>query len=215
MEILSRTRRWVKVNPLSCFIILSIAVHLLLITVFSRRGETPEPREDLIRFDLREPVPEERRQVLPPPPPPEPAEELIAPEEPPPPPDPVPVAPRPAAEVILPEAAEPRKESEAPDRRPLPGYIASLQALVDREIEYPPPASRQRREGQVTVVFTLSRTGQLTSLTIAPGGRSSFTPFNREALRAVKRASPYFRPFPESVSDEELTFRLPIIFTLR
>jgi TonB family protein len=214
MEILSRARRWVKINPLSAFIIISIGVHLLLIVLFSRREETPDLREDLIQFDLREPIPEERRQILPPDPPPEPAEELIAPEEPPLPP-PAPAPPRPPAEIILPEVIEPREESEEPDRRPLPGYIASLQALIDREIEYPSPASRQRREGQVTVAFTLDRSGRLTSLTIAPGGESAFDPFNREAIRAVRRASPYFRPFPESVNDEELTFRLPIIFTLR
>lgn len=215
---LSRAWRWVRINPLSAFIILSIGVHLFLMALVARRSEAPGPRDNLIRFDLRDPVPAEKREPPPPEPPPAPAEELASPEEPPPPPpppEPAPPRPLPPAEVGLPPAPPDRPRVEDPARRPLPGYIDSLQAIIDREIEYPPLASRQRREGQVTVVFTLARSGELLSLAIDPEGFSSFPPFDREALRAVRRAAARFRPFPESVADEELTFRLPIIFTLR
>lgn len=214
---LSRAWRWVRINPLSAFIILSIGVHLFLIALVARRGAAPGPRDNLIRFDLRDPLPEVKRETLPPEPPPEPAEELSSPEEPPPPPpppEPVPRRPLPPAAVGLPPPPPDRERPENPRRR-VSGYIDSLQAIIDREIEYPPLASRQRREGEVTVVFTLVRSGELLSLAIAPEGLSSFEPFNREALRAVRRAAPRFPPFPESVPDRELTFRLPIVFTLR
>ncbi len=216
MEIVPSTRSWIKHNPLSAFLVLSIAAHFAIIFIFAFRGEDSDLSEALIRVELRDFAEKERREILPPAP--EPPEELNVPEAPPPPPpDPPPPAvpaPPPPAEVILPAPAEAGREPSPPARRRLPGYIASLQAIIDREIEYPAEASRQRIEGQVTVVFALARSGQLLDLAIAPGGDSPFEPFNREALRAVRRAAPRFFAFPESVGDEVLTFRLPIIFTL-
>jgi TonB family protein len=217
MEILSRAWRWIRINPLSAFIILSILLHLVLIFLLSRREVPPDPASDLIRFDLAPPpVPESPEEILPeiPEPPPEPAaepprEEAIPPPPPPPPED------RPAAGVVLPEPGEPPEKADIPSGPVLPGYIATLQAIIDREIEYPPLASRQRREGEVAVVFILQRSGRLLRLAIAPGGGSSFEPFNREALRAVRRAADRFPPFPDSLDGEDLTLRLPITFTLR
>ncbi|MDP8236130.1 MAG: energy transducer TonB [Candidatus Erginobacter occultus] len=216
MEILSRVWRWIRINPLSAFIILSILLHLVLIFLLSRREVPPDPALDLIRFDLASPpVPESPEEILSeiPEPPPEPAadpprEEVI-------PPPPPPAEERPSAGVILPEPAAPPGKAAVPAGPVLPGYIATLQAIIDREIEYPPLASRQRREGEVAVVFILHRSGRLLRLAIAPGGESSFEPFNREALRAVRRAADRFPPFPKSLEGEDLTFRLPITFTLR
>jgi len=219
MEFLARTRRWVRTNPLSAFIVLSIGVHLILILLISRRESSPRSGMELLQFVLAEPPAEGSREEPPPEisdPPPEPAQPPPAEEEiPPPPPAPPPPAPRSAAGVDLPAAPGSPAAGEADFLTVLAAYISSLQSSIDREIEYPLPASRQRREGEVTVVFTLHRSGRLRQLALAPGGRSGFEPFNREALRAVRRAAPAFPPFPESLSGEELTFSLPVIFSLR
>ncbi len=219
MELLPRTRRWVRTNPLSAFIILSIAVHLVLILFFSRRGDPAREERDLIRFDLaRPPAVEPPEELLPRAPelPPEPlAESPIEEENPLPPDPPPPEPPAPASGVTLPEvkaAAEPEEKSF---HEYLTGYIAILQAIIDREIEYPDLASRQRREGEVTVIVRLHRSGRLRQLALDPAGRSSFESFNREAVRAVRRAAPRFPPFPKNLPGEELTFRLPIVFSLR
>ncbi len=215
MEILSRAWRWIRINPLSAFIILSILLHLVLIFLLSRRDVPSDPARDLIRFDFAPPpVPESPEEILPEIPDlpqeqePEPLrEEKIAPPPPPP--------ARPDAAVTLPDPDEPPARADVSAGPVLPGYIATLQAIIDREIEYPPLASRQRREGEVAVAFILHRSGRLLRLAIAPGGKSTFEPFNREALRAVRRAADRFPPFPESLDGEDLTFRLPITFTLR
>lgn len=224
MELLSRAWRWVRINPLSAFILLSVGIHLLIFGVLSFRREPYQSDQELIRVDFREPPPEEvfeedLPELLPEPeefhPIPEEIpfpEELLPPEEPP---SSDPPEPIPAAEVVLPDPPPPPEDPEEPPSRVLPDYISALQSAIDRRIEYPPLASRQRREGEVMVVFTLHRSGRLLYLAVAPGGESPFAPFNREAIRAVNRAAPSFPPFPESVEDGELTFRLPIIFSLR
>lgn len=218
MEILSRAWRWIRINPLSAFIILSILLHLVLIFLLSRREVPPDSDFDLIRFDLAPPpVPESPEEILSEIPEslPEPAAEPPREEAIPPPPPPPPPPARPAAGVTLPDSGEPPEKAPVPAGPVLPGYISTLQAIIDREIEYPPQASRQRREGEVAVVFILHRSGRLLRLAIAPGGESAYEPFNREALRAVRRAADRFPPFPESLDGEDLTFRLPITFTLR
>ncbi len=228
MELPSRAWRWVRVNPLSAFILLSVGIHLVVFGILSLRRDPDRPDRDLIRIDLRDPSledifeeadPEPLLEPLPEPaadpPPPEEIqipEELPLPEEPPP---AVLPEPLPAAEVALPKPPAAPEEPEDPHTRILPDYISALQAAIDRQIQSPPLASRQRREGEVMVVFTLHRSGRLRHLAIAPGGESPFAPFNREAIRAVNRAGPTFRPFPDSIEDRELTFRLPIIFSLR
>ncbi len=216
MESPSRIRRWVRTNPLTAFIILSIAVHLVLIVFFSRREESGREERDLIRFDLARPFIEETREEIIPEPPPPPAPAPPREEEvPPPPPLPRSAPPALAAGVILPEVIRNAEPEEKSSRMDLPDYISRLQEIIDREIEYPPLASRQRREGEVAVVFILHRSGRLRRLAVEPGGRSAFEPFNREALRAVRRAANRFPPFPDNLPGEELTFRLPIIFSLR
>lgn len=214
MELLSRIRHWVRANPFSVFLILSVAVHLVVICIFSGREESPRDENCLIRFDFSRPPVEEFQA--------EPAGEIpsappIAPpieEEIPFPNPPLSTAePVPAVAIALPAATTAPKQKIP--RSDLLSYIAFLQAIIDQEIDYPPLASSQRREGEVTVVFILYRSGQLRRLAVDRNGRSSFEPFNREALRAVRRAAGRFPQFPESLSGEERTFRLPIIFSLR
>lgn len=216
MELLSRIRRWVRANPFSVFLIFSIAVHLVLICIFSGREASPRDEKCLIRFDFSQPpveeFPEELVAEIPSAPPIAPTHEEVIPFTHP----PLLVAdPVPAAAITLSGAVATAAPQQKIPRRDLPSYIAFLQAIIDQEIDYPPLASRQRREGEVTVVFILHRSGQLRRLAVDPGGGSSFEPFNREALRAVRRAAKRFPQFPESLSGEELTFRLPIIFSLR
>ena len=120
----------------------------------------------------------------------------------------------PATETTYPQIHSPSDTVEEVHAYALREYIAYLQDIIDLQLEYPEPASRQGREGEVTVIFTLDRTGKLLALSIPPEGRSAFHPFNRAALKAVRRAARYFDAFPEVLTKEAITFRLPIIFTL-
>ena len=93
-------------------------------------------------------------------------------------------------------------------------YIIDLGRQIDAQINYPDLAARMSLQGSVVVTFTLNRTGKLISLSIPHGGESKFDTFNREALRAVRRASANFSAFTDGLGEEAITFQLPVSFTL-
>ena len=118
-------------------------------------------------------------------------------------------------EVIFSAAPSVAIDAEAVRSRALGKYISYLQDIIDLKLEYPERASREGRAGEVTVLFTLDNTGQLLALSIPPEGQAAFHPFNRAALNAVREAARYFDSFPEIITKETITFRLPIKFTLK
>ncbi|MBI4708547.1 MAG: TonB family protein [Candidatus Omnitrophica bacterium] len=65
--------------------------------------------------------------------------------------------------------------------------------------------------GQVTVSFVVSSSGQLRDFRIADESLSSDDYLKRTALRILKDASP-FPPFPKELGDEDVSFNLTIIF---
>ncbi|MFH1038417.1 MAG: TonB family protein [PVC group bacterium] len=212
---------WIKKHPFVSFFLLSLLVHAIVITLTGGWGRlTGGGARELIECDYRE-LPEslaEEDQGLSGPVLPEPAlEESAEPEgEKTEPPLPEKAPARPAAAVVLLPDSNPAEtgNGESARARALEAYVAYLQDIIDFQIEYPERASREAREGEVTVVFILNRKGELLALGIPRDGASPFHPFNREALRAVQCAARYFDSFPEPLDDEEITFLLPIIFSL-
>jgi len=212
---------WIQSNPLAAFIILSILIHLIFIG-FTRQWNQSSSADgpEMIEFDYREirgkaaekkfeipqlPSPADKADL------PEPeykAEPIIPPAE------VLPPVDRGGQEVTLPPGPTSSLEPELTPAQALGKYISYLQDIIDLKLEYPERASREGREGEVTVLFTLNNTGQLLALSIPPEGKAAFHPFNRAALNAVKEAARYFDAFPEVLTEETITFRLPITFTL-
>ena len=212
---------WIKENPLPAFVLLSILVHLIFIGITRQCNHTSViDGSDRIEFDYSEIGEDITEDIeLPEPAPPEVKEELPEPEY--------------LEEEILPPDNEPSQIE--PDRedviissgtsvaigiedtpaRALGKYISYLQDIIYLKLEYPDRASREGREGEVTVLFTLDNTGQLLALSIPPEGKAIFHPFNRAALNAVREAAHYFDAFPEIITEETITFRLPIEFSIK
>jgi TonB family protein len=212
---------WIKENPFPAFVLLSILVHLIFIGITRQWNHTSViDGSDRIEFDyseIGEDITEEEIE-LPEPAPPEVKEELPEPEyleEEVPPPDNEPSQIEPEIEqVIIPSGSSVAIGSEDTPARALGKYISYLQDIIYLKLEYPDRASREGRVGEVTVLFTLDNTGQLLALSIPPEGKAAFHPFNRAALNAVREAAHYFDAFPEIITEETITFRLPIEFSL-
>lgn len=93
-----------------------------------------------------------------------------------------------------PEASD--SDSGVTDPTSLQEYAAELLRRIDRAKRFPETEEMQNRRGSVVLRLEVSAQGRLQSLrVVAP---SVFTAFDREALAAVRRASP-FPPVPEDV----------------
>lgn len=100
------------------------------------------------------------------------------------------------------------------------GRIANLEdqyrAQVRREIEkhkfYPARARRQRRQGTVTVAFSLARNGQPGELRLTR--QCSSAVLNRAALEAVRKVGT-FPPFPAEIHRLSWAFEIPLSYRIR
>jgi TonB family protein len=121
-----------------------------------------------------------------------------------------------ASEATAAPATEARKEAEtsrAPTvglgedaRRVVATWQRQLVAHLDRNKRFPRSA---RRTAEITVSFTLDRTGRVVSVAVVKG--SGDPAFDEAALAMVRRSDPVPAP-PPLVADEGLTFTLPVIF---
>lgn len=92
------------------------------------------------------------------------------------------------------------------------GYLALLKNRIEQHREYPVSARKGQQEGSVLVAFSLSRDGSLLQARVA---RTSGIPLlDAAALRAVRGAG-RFPPVPEVLEGSEVTFEVPIRFTLK
>ncbi len=78
-------------------------------------------------------------------------------------------------------------------------YLARLKRRIEREWVYPEEAQRHGVGGELLLVFTLNKTGTLTSIQLVQ--TSGYPVLDAEALRAVKAAAP-FDPFPPQLGEE-------------
>jgi TonB family protein len=213
---------WIKANPFTTFVIISLLIHFIFIGFIQYRhkisGIDGSEKIEFDYYESREVVEKEEIEL------PEPAlmedqAELPEPEYPEeefvPPPDELTQVESAIAGIILPPVPADVIDPGLAMARALGKYISYLQDIIDLQLEYPERASREGREGEVTVLFTLDNTGQLLALSIPAAGKSDFHPFNRAAMNAVRQSARYFAAFPEVITEETITFRLPIEFSLK
>jgi len=115
---------------------------------------------------------------------------------------------RAALENLCPSSTPAEEETQ-------PDYVDCLRGKIDSQINYPELALKMGLEGSVVVSFSLNRRGKLLSLMIPRAGRSTYAPFNEEALRSVRRASRDFPAFPDLMMGEVVHFSLPVAFKIK
>lgn len=125
------------------------------------------------------------------------------------------VLPESASTVIAPPVAAPSRA--APPVDPAASYALQVQRYgdaqlslirekVSREVRYPLMARRQGWVGRVTVEFTVQLSGEVGALRVAES--SGYPMLDRQALLAVKAASPFSPPSVVA------TLTLPVAFEL-
>ncbi len=91
------------------------------------------------------------------------------------------------------------------------GYMQRCRRLIEHHKEYPVMARRGRMEGTVIVFGTLTRGGSLRHCIIKRSSGSGL--LDNAAVRAVQSVGT-FPPMPAELHGNELTFELPISFSL-
>ena len=133
---------------------------------------------------------------------------------------PKPAPPRPRSVAAAPEAAPaqaPQAVAPAPNvasAQPsagLPNWKGALLRHLERHKRYPQEAQRARREGVVTVRFTMSRDGRVLAARIERA--SGVASLDQEGLDLLQRAQP-LPPLPSDQPGESLELVVPIQFQL-
>ena len=121
----------------------------------------------------------------------------------------------PAAPVAAPAAAAP-PAAPAPRASPvrsgdIAAYLASISALMQRHLHYPPAARRGREEGTAQVHLIVDRNGKLLLVELAKS--SGFADLDDEALEVVRRSEP-LPAFPAALSLAQINAVMPVGFAL-
>ncbi len=90
-------------------------------------------------------------------------------------------------------------------------YHSKLLKWTYKYIRYPKRAVSRGHEGSVRLTVTIDREGNVQN--VAEMENSKHSTLNKEALKAVNRATP-FPPVPEDVTGTDFEFSLPIVFRL-
>ena len=91
-------------------------------------------------------------------------------------------------------------------------YISKLKRWTNKHIKYPSRALDKGWEGNVRLLITIDRRGEVVTTTVTEKPR--YRDLEKAALKAVKKANP-FPAMPEEVRGEKFRFSLPIVFVLR
>ena len=86
-------------------------------------------------------------------------------------------------------------------------YFTKLKERIYQVWKYPKESQVRREQGNIRIVFTLTKDGYLENVRILES--SGFENLDREVLRTIRTASPY-NPFPESWEEEKL--KIPATF---
>jgi periplasmic protein TonB len=172
--------------------------------------------------DVEPSPPEPESDPTPPPPeeeikPPEVVAEVALPiPEPPKPQPPVeerPPTATPSVAIPLSEDAPPSPGAEVQTpRTSVIRWQSALAAHIERFKRYPQEARSRAEQGVASVAFTIDHEGRLLSSRIVQSSGSAT--LDEETLAMLARAQPMPRP-PEQVSDSQLSFVVPVRFTLR
>ena len=107
---------------------------------------------------------------------------------------------------------QPRPVPNVFDQGALNGYTRGIQRKIAARKEYPNKAKRDKMEGQVTVQFTVLKSGQIKNLVLV--SKTPYITLNKAALNAVKRAAP-LPGLPDEIGQDFLELELPFKFELK
>ena len=89
-------------------------------------------------------------------------------------------------------------------------YFASIKHQIEQVWTYPERAARRGIDGQVTLRFRISKSGNLLDVRLVDISGSDL--LDLAAVQAVKRAAPYY-PFPVTIDRENLTIIATFIYS--
>jgi periplasmic protein TonB len=90
-------------------------------------------------------------------------------------------------------------------------YQDSIKQKIQESKQYPRWALRAKHQGIVRIVFDVLHSGEVSDLSLVQS--SGFEELDKEALEAVKRASP-FANFPEVLKEDAIQIEVDIVFTI-
>ena len=103
-------------------------------------------------------------------------------------------------------------EKGEPDSEPeYPGGSTALMQFLGSEAHYPKSLESEGAEGKVFVQFVVSKTGEVTEVSIARS--SSFDAMDKEAIRMIKKM-PDWNPGKKDGLPVSTKMTLPIVFKL-
>jgi protein TonB len=93
-----------------------------------------------------------------------------------------------------------------------PGDEEGLQRYLAENIKYPPMALDNEKEGTVTVMFVVDKTGKVRDVTTL-GERKGFG-LEDEAMRVIRSTSGMWKPAKQQDKPVSLRFRIPVKFQI-
>ena len=114
----------------------------------------------------------------------------------------------PVPDELIAEAPKPVEEDEEL-KKSLLRYQDSIKQKIQQEKQYPRWALRVGHEGEARITFSVLSSGQIKDLRLLSS--SGFEELDKEAMDAVRRASP-FLSFPAILDDDEIKVELDIVF---
>ncbi|MDH3376967.1 MAG: energy transducer TonB [Gammaproteobacteria bacterium] len=103
------------------------------------------------------------------------------------------------------------EKSDIENNDDLQRYQSSVRERIEKAKFYPRKAKRLRREGAVSVQFSIAENGQLAELQVSDS--SNVPELDRAALEAVKKSSP-FPPLPAHFPNDRWPFDVTLIYEL-
>lgn len=100
-----------------------------------------------------------------------------------------------------------------PDSEPeFPGGASALMEFIGSRVKYPKALVKEKAEGKVFVQFVISKTGEVTDVSVARG--SSYDEMDKEAMRIVEKM-PTWKPGIKDGLAVDTKMTLPIQFKLK
>lgn len=120
-------------------------------------------------------------------------------------------------DVIEPIPDESITEVQKPDqedeefKKSILRYQDSIKQKIQANKKYPRWALRVKHQGSVRIIFDVLPSGMIKDLNLIQS--SGFEELDKEALEAVKRASP-FANFPEVLKEDQIRIEVDIVFAI-
>ena len=98
--------------------------------------------------------------------------------------------------------------------RKIPAYMSYYRAIRERIRKIAYKYYKSDQKGEVFLTFTVSKEGQISSISLNPSASTKETHLINIALKSVKEAFP-FKPFPKELKYNQLQFDISIYFKSR